>query len=347
MATNEMTWINYSGVLTNTKLNKTIRKVAQPLMKFAQFVDVKDAFGKSSGEAVNWPKVGNIGTYGGAIVETNTMHESTPSISWGTATVTEYGNAIPWTFKSEALSQLDIEEIIRSGLADDYAKCMDGLVERQFAGTKLKYSATSTAAGTLTTNGTFTVATNTGAITGYHLRTMAFHLKKRNVPGYTRLGGKYAGILSAAAVNNIRGGLVETTGISQILGTETGAKMLMNGEVGELHGIRIVEDTFATMFNYDPSARTATSKVANASGRTLDFAQATQWTGASEAYEAYIFGSPAVMEIVAVPLEIRKKIPTDYGRSKGIAWYTIVGHKIMWDSNDSADDHRIIHFSNL
>jgi len=31
---NEMLWTTQSGVLTNTKLNKIYRRVAQPMMKF-------------------------------------------------------------------------------------------------------------------------------------------------------------------------------------------------------------------------------------------------------------------------------------------------------------------------
>jgi hypothetical protein len=36
-----------------------------------------------------------------------------------------------------------------------------------------------------------------------------------------------------------------------------------------------------------------------------------------------------VAEGVAVPEEMRGKIPTDYGRSKGIAWYYLGGFGIV------------------
>ena len=34
-------------------------------------------------------------------------------------------------------------------------------------------------------------------------------------------------------------------------------------------------------------------------------------------------------EAIAVPEEMRGKIPTDYGRSKGIAWYYLGGFGIV------------------
>ena len=54
-----------------------------------------------------------------------------------------------------------------------------------------------------------------------------------------------------------------------------------------------------------------------------------------------------VAEAIAVPEEMRGKIPTDYGRSKGVAWYYLGGfgnaHKVTgntanerivkWDSS--------------
>ena len=49
-----------------------------------------------------------------------------------------------------------------------------------------------------------------------------------------------------------------------------------------------------------------------------------------------MFGKPTVIEAVTIPESIRVKVPDDYGRSKGIAWYAILGHQIMW--GDAAAD---------
>ncbi len=48
-------WVTAStgGEMYSPKLSKKLRYQAQPLMKFRQFVDVKEALGKSSGDTVN------------------------------------------------------------------------------------------------------------------------------------------------------------------------------------------------------------------------------------------------------------------------------------------------------
>ena len=40
------------------------------------------------------------------------------------------------------------------------------------------------------------------------------------------------------------------------------------------------------------------------------------------------------MEAVALLEEVRMKVPTDYGRSKGVAWYGVMNWKKVWDVDD-------------
>ena len=347
-----MLWSNHSGVLTNNQLSKTFRRVAQPLFKFRQFCDTKFAFGKGSGESITWLQVANLGNYGGKLTETNTFFETTQPLYRCTSTVNEYGLSIPWTFKSEALSEFDVEEIMRSGLVDDMAKVLEGLAEREFSDTPLKVTATTTASLNVCT-GTAT-ASNTGGINSLHVRKCILELKKRNIPGFTKLGGGYVGILSAGATDCLRGEITDgsTGGMAStgFLGSETGSKIFINGEIGSLHGVRLVEDTFGTMFAYDPTTRTATSKKSLTTSRTLKtLTQATYWQTGAECLESYFFGSPTVAQVISVPEEIRRKIPTDYGRSKGIAWYAILDFKLMWDYaaciTNSLANESIVHFT--
>ncbi len=50
----------------------------------------------------------------------------------------------------------------------------------------------------------------------------------------------------------------------------------------------------------------------------------------------YIFGKDTVKEAIAVPEEVRLKVTTDYGRSKGMAWYFLGEWKIMWETEANA-----------
>jgi N4-gp56 family major capsid protein len=345
---NEMLWTTQSGVLANTRLDKIYRRVAQPLQRFRQFVDIKSAHGKSAGEMWNWNKVDNIGTYGGILQETNTMHEANQLMLWGTGTVREYGNSIPFTLKAETLSMFDINEILRTGLVDDMSKVMDGLVEIEFASTAFKMVSTATGQYNFTTNGTHTGTNTTGTMSAYIIRNAVLELKKKNVPGFTKLGGAYAGILNVAHTSQIQADLID---VKTVQYADKGyTDVLLNGEVGKLFGMRLVEDNFATQFAYDPTGRTATSKASNASGSRVTgaFTQAAVHSADANGADAYFFGSPTVMEGVAIPEGIRRKEITDYGRSKGIAWYFLGGWKIAWGGSTSAPDQggaRIIHFS--
>ncbi|MCR4286874.1 MAG: hypothetical protein NUW09_02545 [Deltaproteobacteria bacterium] len=310
----QMIWSTQSGYLTNGKLNKEFQEQSQPLQRFRQFTSIKNALGKNSGQTVNWLQVSNVANYGGIVAETNTAHETNLTLTWGTLTVNEYINSIPFTFAIETLSEFDIKEIIKTSLLHDSVKCIDGEIERQFNATPLRYVGTATAGYVLTTNGTAT-ATNTSVLNSYHVRKMRLELEKRNVPTWK---GEYVCIASLEAMEGLEGALE-----SVYQYTESGADKILAGEVGKLHGVRFVKDGFASRYTYDSTARTATAK---------------SW-GTANSLDAYMFGQPTVAEALTVPEEIRMKITTDYGRSKGLAWYGMFGWKIMWAT---AADARII-----
>ena len=184
--------------------------------------------------------------------------------------------------------------------------------------TLLRYVATGASAKTFTTDSTVT-ATNSSVLNSYHVRKMRLELEKRNVPTWD---GDYVCIASLEAMESLEGALESTNQY-----TESGYKKILSGEVGRLHGVRFVKDAFATRFTYDSTARTATAK---------------SWTNGL-ALDAYMFGKPTIREVVTIPEEIRMKVTTDYGRSKGMAWYGLFGWKIEWDTTGGADS-RIVKF---
>ena len=138
---------------------------------------------------------------------------------------------------------------------------------------------------------------------------MVTELKKRNVPGFAKLGGDYVFIVSVEAAENMRQSL---EGVWQYV--DKGNQLIMDGEIGRYYGVRFMEDTFASRFVFSATARTATAK-SWAQGQSLD---------------GYLFGEDTIREAVVVPEEIRMKVVTDYGRSKGIAWYFLGGWQLEW-----------------
>jgi hypothetical protein len=98
--------------------------------------------------------------------------------------------------------------------------------------------------------------------------------------------------------------------------TETGLEMIMNGEIGRYEDTRFVEQTAI------PAGGAANSTTFDPFTDTGD-----AWDGSAGDW-VFFFGADTVCEAVHTPEEIRAKIPDDYGRSKGIAWYALLGYGI-------------------
>ena len=79
-----------------------------------------------------------------------------------------------------------------------------------------------------------------------------------------------------------------------------------------------------------------------ASGATT-IPNGTAWSS-NVADWCFFMGADTVAEVISVPPEVRGKIPSDYGRSLGMAWYALEGFGIIYSSgNDaSATNARII-----
>jgi hypothetical protein len=311
---NEMLWSTQSGYLSNEELDMQFVRENQPKMKFRQFCGLKKAFGKNKGESVNWLKVWNAGTYGGIVAETNTIPEATQPLTWGTVSVNEYGLSIPFSLKVEALSRFQVVDIMRGSLMDDAAKVLDGSVEIEFRKTPLRYVGLTESTGTLTTNSVAT-ATNTSSMNVYHLKKMINALKNRNIAGHPRCGGDYGAILSVDAMEGLF-----TSFESSAVNVSQGYDAVVAGQIARYYGTRLIEDTFASVYTYSATSRSATA---------ISWAQAKSAPG-------YVFGANTVREAIVVPEGIRMKVETDYGRSKGIAWYGIFGWAIEWATEANA-----------
>lgn len=74
---------------------------------------------------------------------------------------------------------------------------------------------------------------------------------------------------------------------------DMGFQLVLNGEVGRHETTRFVEQTNISKENWSQG----------------------------KSNQAFFFGADTVAEAVVIPEEMRGKIPTDFGRSRGIAWY--------------------------
>lgn len=297
------------GVMSQPYLSQKLRTVAQPLFRGRQFVDAKEAIGKNRGDTFLFDKSGNVATQGGTLVETNTIPETQFSATQGTCVLTEYGNAIPFTQKLENMIQFQIEPLTEQKLRDDMVKVLESACMAEYVKADFVAVQSSTASVVFTTNGTAT-ATATSDLTAANTRSIVDYMKKKLIPTYD--GKNYVAIASVSALS----GLHSDTGaggwqdISKY--TPVFAANVFAGEVGNFYHTRFVEET-----GY------LSNTIGNGSTRG----------------QAVFFGNDQVYEAVAIPEEIRVNIPKDFGRDMGLAWYALLGFKIVWNLANDSEQH--------
>ena len=288
-------WVTNSlgGYMFAPNLSKKLRLAVQPLSKFRQFCDIKEgAVGLGKGQLFHWDVFSDVATQGGVLTETSTMPETNFSITQGTMTITEFGNSVPYTGLLDSLSEGPITDVIRKVVKNDATKAFDIASHAEFNKTPLRVvptAGTDTSAVTLTTNGTATL-TNNVALGKNHIKSIVDMMTERNIPGY--MGEDYMALAHPTTLRTFKN---EVESVHQY--TQQGFGMILNGEIGRFEGVRFVQQTGIAKGTY-----------ANAK---------SNW--------CFFFGEDTVAEGVALPEEIRGKIPGDYGRSRGIAWYALEG----------------------
>ena len=291
------------GYMYSDELSRRLRTAVQPLCRFRQFCDAQIAKGLNKGEQYTWNVYADVATAAlpVGLTEAATMPETKFTITQGTATVIEYGNSVPYTKKLDDLSLHPVSEVIEKVLKNDTSKTLDRAAYAQFKASNLLVVGTGTGAAAainVTTGGTVTAAHNVALEKG-HVKLMADEMSERNIPAYD--GTNYVSLFRPRALRKLKDDLEELHKY-----VSEGWFVLMNGEKGRYEGIRFVEQT----------------NVARAS----DFTTADA-TGARD--RGFFFGQDTVAEAVTIPEEIRGKIPTDYGRAKGVAWYALLGFAIV------------------
>lgn len=303
------------GYLSNNVLSKQIRYLAQTQQKFRQFVTVEPAAGKNRGDKVLFNKISNISTAGGTLSETDTIPKRNFTIVQGSLQIQEYGNSIPYTFKVQTLSDVQVPDIVKTVLRNDMQVVLDSAAAYQFVTNDYIATITNTATTTFGSSGT-ALDTGTANMSDKNVRDIVDRMKTLLIPKYD--GESYVCI---ASTNSIRG----LYDFFEAKAQNTTMAPLYRGEVGSYYGCRFVEET-----NY----------LSNADGSGSVFGQAV------------FFGDDAVREGVAIPEEIRIDIPKDYGRDQGVAWYGLLGFQQTWSmygvKNGTADGQtRIIMVKSL
>ena len=297
------------GILSQPYLSQKLRSKAQPLFRFRQFVDAKEAIGKNRGDTFLFDKTQNVQTQGGVLVETNTIPETQFVTNQGTCVIVEYGNAVPFTQKLENLAQFQIEPLTEQKLRDDMVKVLESAAGSQYVATDFIAVMSATNSVVFTTNGTAT-AISSANLSAPNTRAIVDFMVKQLIPKYD--GRNYVCIAGVAALSGMYSDTAAGGWVDVSKYTVTFAPNIFAGEVGEYYKTRFVEET---------------GYLSNSIG--LNSVQG----------QALFFGNDQVYEAVAVPEEIRVKIPQDYGRDMGLAWYALLGFKTVWNFAVDSEQH--------
>jgi N4-gp56 family major capsid protein len=305
------------------ELSDILRTALQPIVRFRQFCDAKDATDKGlgKGDLFHWNVYSDVQDGGEELTELETMPETNFEIEQGTLTVTEYGNSVPYSGKLDNLSKQPVSEIIHKVLKNDAKKTLDGAAHAQFNATPLTVTPTS---GTSTTAVTFeeggATITNNVAMGKDHIKAIVDGMKERSIPPY--MNDDYFALGWPTTFRTVKNNLED---IHKYV--ETGFTKIMNGEIGRYEGVRFVEQTNI-------------AKGGAVDSTTWTFRVADAWNNGLSDW-AFFFGEDTVAEALVIPEEIRGKIPGDYGRSRGVAWYYLGGFGIVHGPDGDADQARI------
>jgi N4-gp56 family major capsid protein len=311
------------GFMYSDELSDKLRMELLPAVKFRQLCDARDAMekGLNAGEAYNWNVYSRVVTGGGQLNELNEMPQTNFKITQASLSITEYGNSVPYTGKLNDLSRHPVEEIIKKVLKVDAKETLDGAAHAQFDLTGLTVTPTSAIAVTFEEGGC--TLTNNSAMRKEHVKNIMDGMKERNIPPY--LGDDYYCIGWPTTFRTFKNDLEAIK-----IYVETGFRHVMNGEIGRYEGCRFIEQTHV-------------AKGGAVDSVTWNFRTPDIWNNAVSDW-AFFLGEDTVAEAVAIPEEIRGKIPTDFGRSRGIAWYYLGGFGIVHAGSaaDSYNNCRIV-----
>lgn len=313
------------GYMYADELSDVLRTAVQPLTRFRTLCEPDpDAVGKGlhRGDKFRWNVYGDVSTQGRRLNELTPVPETNFSTTQAELTVYEYANSVPYTGKLTALAKHDVLKIIHQALKHDARKAFDIEVFEQLDTCKLRAAptgGTSTTSITMTENAS-TATTNNVALGTGHVKAIVDEMRERNIPGY--VDDDYVAVTHPTTLRPFKNEL-ET--LNQY--TSQGLTKIANGEVGRYEGVRFIEQTFVPKggaidsTTFDPYTRTADA-----------------WNNAKSSW-CFFMGADTCNEAIVVPEEIRAKLPGDYGRSQGIAWYALTGFGLF---HTTASQSRIV-----
>lgn len=282
---------------------------AQGIMRFEEFAVRKQELLAAPGEVIKFTTYNDI-TRGGQLDEHVALSSKAMAASQQSITVTEWGNAIKVSEKLLRLSWDDVMSEASTLLGRDYAVTRDiALRDAIFSGAS---SQLSTDEADLGGNGSgFITDDETFSIEG--VRKAVEVLQTNDAPKF--FGDYYVCFLHPHQAAYLRRDQ-DWVNAHQYVGTRN----LFSGEIGRWEDVIFIVTTHAPN---GAAAATAPGYKANllAPNGQNERGLADGVTG----FEACIFGDQALYVADSLPVELRDNGVEDFGRTHGLAWYSIFG----------------------
>lgn len=294
-----------SGYMASTELSKYMRFAVKPICRFRQFSDIEHAKGKKAGDTFAWTVFGKTKDKGNKLAENVEIPTTTFPEDQAQVKIAEYGIAVPYSGFYDDHSEFDVQVIIQKQLKDNAADTIDLLAYEQFNNAILSANTTS-ATGINIAQSINYAGASTDNLTTDHVKALVDYAREdMKIPVYD--GQNYILLSTVRQLRPFKNEL-ETIKVY----TSEGWGMIMDGEIGKYEDVRCVEQT----------------NIIPATGMS-----AQDQTGSG----TFFFGADTVTEVWSQPLQLRGKLPGDYGRSKAIAWYYCGAFGITHGNNADAN----------
>lgn len=283
---------------------------AQGIMRFEEFAFRKQEMNGAPGENIKFTIYNDLDR-GGELLEGTSLSGKAMSATQKTITLTEWGNAIKVSEKLLRMSWDDVMSEAATLLGRDYALVRDIALRDALAGgagSNLFSNATATAQSDITASDTFDIES---------IRNAVEVLQTSDAPKF--LGDFYACFVhphQAAALRR------DTDWVSAH--QYAGSRNIFNGEIGRWEDVVFIQTTHAR--NGAAASGSAGYLEALKSGITPAGASSANQ---ADLYESIVFGDQCLFCADSLPVELRDNGVEDFGRTHGLAWYSIFGCDVL------------------
>lgn len=306
------TAVTAGGTKAGVILSGAVREVysrdimfnAQPLLVTAQFADTKTELGREAGDTIKFTQYDDL-RGSSKLSEVEPIATTSLSASMKAIQVEEHGFAVG---ESERLIRTSWDDVMARAtmlLGQHYGKTVDGMVQDEFR-----------AAGSLQSiivgghaNRSGLVAADTLSVAS--IKDAVEILAVNKTP---KINGAYVCLVHPHQSRGLRDDDAWLDAHKY-----AAPENIFMGEIGMIEGVRFVETTFITVVK-------AATGVVNRDGVAVLPAQTEAVVNATyDTYQALLFGANAVGWAQALPVEMRDNGVIDFGRTRQLGWYSIMG----------------------